>query len=326
MRLHRLEVTAFGPFAGTVQVDLDAVSVVGPLSHPWCHGGREDQPARRRCVRALCRCPRSPVEEAAAQRPRRARHRAVGHVGVHGDRATAQDERSPEFHRPRTRGGGETKVQARAVLWEQRGRQWVALSTRHDEIADVVKGVLGMGLEQFSKVVLLPQGDFAAFLRATPEERRSLLERLFDVSTFAAVEEWFAAQRKDSAALVAEHRAALNADLAVLADVLADAPGLEAARGTGLTCPSTSSRRRWKRPGSPSTRGRPLGSWRSTPPGSPMRPPPRRTRQRPRRQPVGHVDWKPEPPWLRSRLPGRPRPPRRRASSWPSGPAPLPVT
>ena len=136
-------------------------------------------------------------------------------------------ERSPEFHRPKSRGGGETKVQAKAVLWEHRGGQWVALSTRHDEIADVVKDVLGMGLEQFSKVVLLPQGDFAAFLRATPEERRELLQRLFDVSAFAGIEEWFAAQRKDSAALVAEHRAALNSDLAVLADVLADAPAVD---------------------------------------------------------------------------------------------------
>ena len=29
MRLHRLAVTAFGPFAGTVEVDLDAVSAGG---------------------------------------------------------------------------------------------------------------------------------------------------------------------------------------------------------------------------------------------------------------------------------------------------------
>jgi exonuclease SbcC len=136
-------------------------------------------------------------------------------------------ERSPEFHRPKSRGAGETRVQAKAVLWEHRAGRWVALSTRHDEIADVVKDVLGMGLEQFSKVVLLPQGDFAAFLRATPEERRELLQRLFDVSAFAGIEEWFAARRKDSAALVAEHRAALNADLAVLADVLADAPAVD---------------------------------------------------------------------------------------------------
>ena len=117
------------------------------------------------------------------------------------------------------------------MLWERRGAEWVALSTRHDEIADVVKDVLGMGLEQFSKVVLLPQGDFAAFLRATPEERRSLLERLFDVSSFAGVEDWFAAQRKETGAVVADQRAALNADLAVLADVLADAPDLEGGSG-----------------------------------------------------------------------------------------------
>ena len=49
------------------------------------------------------------------------------------------------------------------TLEERRGSRWVALSTRNDEVADVVKDALGMGVAQFAKVVLLPQGDFAAF-------------------------------------------------------------------------------------------------------------------------------------------------------------------
>ena len=50
--------------------------------------------------------------------------------------------------------------------------------------------VLGLGVDQFSKVVLLPQGEFAAFLRADAEDRRPLLERLFGTDRFAAVQQW----------------------------------------------------------------------------------------------------------------------------------------
>ena len=224
MRLHRLEVTAFGPFAGTVEVDLDAVSAGGLFLIRGATGA-----GKTSLLDAVAFALYADVPGARSKKQLHSDHAERGTVPSVTLEFTATGrrlkiERSPEFHRPKSRGGGETKVQANAVLWEHRGGQWVALSTRHDEIADVVKDVLGMGLEQFSKVVLLPQGDFAAFLRATPEERRELLQRLFDVSAFAGIEEWFAAQRKASASHLAEHHAALNADLAVLADVLADAP------------------------------------------------------------------------------------------------------
>lgn len=227
MRLHRLQVTAFGPFAGTVDVDLDAASAGGLFLIRGATGA-----GKTSLLDAVAFALYADVPGARSKKQLHSDHAERGAVPSVTLELTASGrrlkiERSPEFLRPKSRGKGETKVQARAVLWERRGAEWVALSTRHDEIADVVKDVLGMGLEQFSKVVLLPQGDFAAFLRATPEERRSLLERLFDVSAFAGIEDWFAAQRKETAAVVADQRASLNADLAVLADVLADAPDLE---------------------------------------------------------------------------------------------------
>ncbi|WP_195908243.1 AAA family ATPase [Nostocoides sp. HKS02] len=161
----------------------------------------------------------------------------------HADRATVPEvsleftvgtrrlrvERSPEFLRPKSRGTGETKVPARAVLSEHRGGHWQALSTRHDEIAEIIQDVLGLGLEQFSKVVLLPQGDFAAFLSASPEQRRTLLERLFDVAPFTGVEEWLALRRKESALDVDRQRAALAAELALLGEVLAASPAAQLA-------------------------------------------------------------------------------------------------
>ncbi|WP_056885095.1 AAA family ATPase [Phycicoccus sp. Soil748] len=224
MRLHRLTVTAFGPFAGTVDVDLDAAAAGGLFLIRGATGA-----GKTSLLDAIAFALYADVPGSRSKKGLHSDHAERGAVPQVTLELTAGGrrfrlERSPEFMRPKARGTGETKVPAKAVLWEHRGGGWDALSTRHDEIADVVKDVLGMGLEQFSKVVLLPQGDFAAFLRATPEERRGLLERLFDVSTYAAVEEWFATRRKESAARLESEHAALRSDLAVLADVLADAP------------------------------------------------------------------------------------------------------
>jgi exonuclease SbcC len=45
-----------------------------------------------------------------------------------------------------------------------------------------------MSSEQFCQVVLLPQGQFADFLRADAEARRPLLEQLFGTMRFSDVE------------------------------------------------------------------------------------------------------------------------------------------
>ena len=68
-----------------------------------------------------------------------------------------------------------------------------------------------MGMAQFAKVVLLPQGDFAAFLRATPEDRREVLERLFDITAFSDVEAWLAETRRTAGADLEQARTTLGA-------------------------------------------------------------------------------------------------------------------
>src|SRR6185436_1723688 len=121
--------------------------------------------------------------------------------------------RSPEFSRAKRRGTGETTVPAKVVLEELVGSTWVVRGTRNDEVAMVLKDILGMGLEQFIKVVLLPQGDFAAFLRASPEERRSVLEKLFDTQRFTDLEAWLAERRRKTAVAVGAARSRLSTDL-----------------------------------------------------------------------------------------------------------------
>ena len=253
MRVHRLEIEAFGPFADRVVVDVDALSAEGLfLIHGPTGSGKTS------LLDAICFALYADVPGSRSKRGLRSDHAAPDAV----PRVTLElttggrrfrIRRSPEFQRPKRRGTGWSKVQAMVTLEERRGSRWVGLSTRHDEVADVVRDALGMGMAQFAKVVLLPQGEFAAFLRATPEDRREVLERLFDISAFTDVEAWLAESRRTAGADLDDAHSVLAGVLARVEDVLADAslpdgdagsraPGRRSRRSRwGATCGSSRS-------------------------------------------------------------------------------------
>jgi exonuclease SbcC len=52
-----------------------------------------------------------------------------------------------------------------------------------------VEQVLGLDFDSFTKVVLLPQNEFDAFLRGKPEERRSILTRLLSLEIYGAIQQ-----------------------------------------------------------------------------------------------------------------------------------------
>src|SRR5207253_3065145 len=103
--------------------------------------------------------------------------------------------RRPEQQRPKRRGTGWTTEQARLVVQRWTAEGWEPVSTRIDEGSEHLRTRLGLSAEQFCQVVLLPQGDFARFLRAEPEDRGRLLRTLFDVVRFDRVKDWLVAQR-----------------------------------------------------------------------------------------------------------------------------------
>ena len=216
MRLHSLRVQAFGPFAGVEEVDLDALAEDGLfLLHGQTGAGKTS------VLDAVCFAlyGRVPGARAAGLSDLRSHHAApdvapevVCELSVGGRRFEVT--RSPAWERPKRRGAGTTSEQARTLLREWDGGQWQPLSSRNDEASQVLTDVLGMGLEQFTKVVLLPQGEFAAFLRSGEKERRPLLQRLFATDRFAAVESWLADQRAACSRELAAHEARLGQLLA----------------------------------------------------------------------------------------------------------------
>ena len=73
-----------------------------------------------------------------------------------------------------------------------------------------------MSAEQFFQVALLPQGEFARFLRAESGEREELLERLFGTRRFSEVESWLAQRAADAKNEVAAAEEQLRAIVARL--------------------------------------------------------------------------------------------------------------
>jgi exonuclease SbcC len=104
--------------------------------------------------------------------------------------------RSPAWQRPKKRGTGTTTEQARVLVEEMEGDGWVLRTNRLDEAGHLVTGLLGMTLDQFSQVVLLPQGQFDRFLRSASEDRQEVLTRLFHTRRFEQVERWLADRRR----------------------------------------------------------------------------------------------------------------------------------
>ncbi|MGK5173957.1 AAA family ATPase, partial [Geodermatophilus sp. CPCC 205761] len=197
MRLHSLSLTAFGPFAGTETVDVDDVARDG-LFLLWGPTGAGKTTLLDAVVFALYGT--VPGARGEEKRLRSDHADAATRTEVSCELTLAGERllvvRRPEQARPKKRGAGETTEQARLTVQRWEGAVWEPVSTRIDEGSEYLRVRLGLSAEQFCQVVLLPQGDFARFLRAEPEDRARLLRTLFDVGRFARAEEWLAAERR----------------------------------------------------------------------------------------------------------------------------------
>jgi exonuclease SbcC len=220
VRVHSLSLTAFGPFADTVQVDLDEVGRDG-LFLLWGPTGAGKTTLLDGVVYALYgTVPGARGEERRLRSDHAGdsvRTEVTCEVTLGGERIRVI--RRPEQQRPKKRGSGSTTEQAKLTVQRRAGGSWEPVSTRIDEGSDYLRTRLGLSAEQFCQVVLLPQGDFARFLRAEPEDRGRLLRTLFDVGRFARAEEWLAAERATARTALEQARASMSTLLARVAQI-----------------------------------------------------------------------------------------------------------
>ena len=195
MRIHSLEFSAIGPFPGTERIDFERLNQAGLflLSGPTGAG-------KSTIFDAIC----------FALYGSTSRSSGSGSKGMHSDFAQPGNEpyvamefsvggyryrirRTPEWLKPSTRAkAGWSKQHATVLLsrcptdaWSSEDESpWEVLSYRIDETATLILGIFGLTLQQFSQVVMLPQGDFARFLTASSNDREELLAKLFPIDLY----------------------------------------------------------------------------------------------------------------------------------------------
>ncbi|KTR94772.1 hypothetical protein NS220_07920 [Microbacterium testaceum] len=194
MKLHRLELEGFGPFLDEQVVDFDAFADDGIFLITGRTGAGKSSVLDGVCYALYGGVPRYD----GAERRLRSDHcgpddptRVTLEFSAEGERWRVT--RSPEFERPKRRGGGTTKEPHRAVLEVRTAQGWEGVAARPVDVGTRLDEILGLSQQQFLQVILLAQNRFARFLLAKNDERLGLLRTLFGTRSF----EDYAAQLDD---------------------------------------------------------------------------------------------------------------------------------
>jgi len=86
----------------------------------------------------------------------------------------------------------------------------VAVASCASEVGKEVVRLLGLDRSQFSKTIMLAQGQFAQFLRMGPEDRTKLVKELFGAEEYEAIQDELDTKRKEFGDKVDGQRAALE--------------------------------------------------------------------------------------------------------------------
>jgi exonuclease SbcC len=193
MRLHRLTMTAIGPFADQVDIDFSAVGASGLFLLEGPNGS-----GKSTVIDAISFALYGKSAQESAHADRMRSHFAtpgtepVVDLVFETQSGLFRVRRTPSFERPKKSGSGTTTANPTAKLWRLGTPDDLSsgdlLTTRIDEVAREVERAIGLTHGQFVQTVILPQGEFAKFLRATTDERRTLLQRLFGTEQLAWVQ------------------------------------------------------------------------------------------------------------------------------------------
>lgn len=210
MQLHRLEVEGFGPFRERQIVDFDAFADDGIFLIAGRTGAGKSSILDAVCFGLYGGVPRY---ESGEKRLRSDHCEPDDLTEVVVEFSTPAGRyrvrRSPDYERPKKRGGGMTVQPAAVQLDTMVGGEWIGLAAKEREAAYELDEILQLSREQFLQVILLAQNRFSEFLLAGSKERQGLLRRLFGTERFEDVQSRFDERRK-----AAEH--ALGARLATV--------------------------------------------------------------------------------------------------------------
>lgn len=207
MRPLRLTLSAFGPYAAEITLDLEKLGK-GGLYLITGDTGAGKTTIFDAITYALYDHSSSGIREGSMLRCKYADDKTPTFVElefeVHGVRYTVR--RNPEYQRPKARGEGMTTEKADATLTYPDDRPPV---TKAKDVTVAVQEIIGLDYNQFSQIVLIAQGQFTKLLNASTEERSRIFRKLFRTQRYAQLQERLQAE----ASALNQQRTAQNAKL-----------------------------------------------------------------------------------------------------------------
>ena len=207
MRPLRLTLSAFGPYAAEITLDLEKLGK-GGLYLITGDTGAGKTTLFDAITYALYDHSSSGIREGSMLRCKYADDKTPTFVElefeVHGVRYTVR--RNPEYQRPKARGEGMATEKADATLTYPDTRPPV---TKAKDVTAAVQEIIGLDYNQFSQIVLIAQGQFTKLLNASTEERSRIFRKLFRTQRYAQLQERLQAE----ASALNQQRTAQNAKL-----------------------------------------------------------------------------------------------------------------
>ena len=123
--------------------------------------------------------------------------------------------RQPKQKQKKKRGAGLRELPA-AVELSEIGNALQAPLTKEQEIKQEISAILGLTVDQFRKIVMIPQGAFREFLNANTTNKEELLRKIFGTEVYKTIQEQLHLQATQLEANVLQIRNEIAAELAVL--------------------------------------------------------------------------------------------------------------
>ena len=210
MKPLRLTMEAFGPFGGTAEVDFDRLSDVGLFVVSGKTGAGKTSIFDAICFAlygSLSGTREAYSDIRSDYAPEDAECQVWLEFEARGERWRVW--RRPTQQRRKKRGDGYTERPADAKLEGWNGHEWLPKAAKVRDVSSECHRLVGLTLEQFQRVVLLPQGKFQEVLNAKSDARAALLRTLFGSEVFDRTAEILKANARELAQEVAgvgEHR------------------------------------------------------------------------------------------------------------------------
>ena len=186
MRPLKLKISAFGPYAGVTELDLEKLGENGIYLITGDTGAGKTT-IFDAITYALFGEPSGDNRETSMLRSKYAEPETPTEVELvfqnNGKEYTVT--RSPEYERPAKKGSGTTVQKSEACLTYPDGR----VISRPKEVTAAIREIIGVDRNQFSQIAMIAQGDFLKLLIAETKERQKIFREIFKTGYYQILQD-----------------------------------------------------------------------------------------------------------------------------------------